>query len=166
MDRSKFIVLQQKPMLHGVATSLLPRAAAAFLALALSGAAHVGAQHAPARGHHCSCKHDAEHECDCGSCRRRSLEARASDDAAPPCHRAAARKALAEHSQKPRSVPCVDGGCGGGGDPTLTMPAPEPYVLRTIPGVMLRPMVEPVAISDGSAALRVIPPETPPPRLA
>jgi hypothetical protein len=150
------------------ASAAVVRVAAAVLVIALSGAPGVAALHAPAEHHRCSCKHDVEHECDCGGCRRRSLEARASDAASPPCHREGAKKELEAESRtrKPRSEPCIDGGCGGEGVPALSFARSEPYLVRPVPVVVVYDRAETFAYPDAVPHPRVVAPEPPPPRSA
>lgn len=101
-------------------------AGAARLAVSLSGGPRVLALNAPVEEHRCSCgaQRGEHHECECAICRKAALTAQAEDEKAPPCHRAAARKALSERTrQGSRSVPCFEGICGGSGQPKMTPPA-------------------------------------------
>jgi hypothetical protein len=150
------------------ASAAVVRVAAAVLAVALSGVSSIAAQHAPAGHHRCSCKHDADHECGCGGCRRRALAARASDAASPPCHREAAKTALEAEARtrKPRSEPCIDGGCGGEGAPAVTLARSEPYLVRPGSAVVVNGRAEALVTPVAVPHLRVVAPETPPPRAA
>jgi hypothetical protein len=121
-------------MLPRVRTGALARLAAALTALALSGTPRVLAMHAPAERHQCSCRAHAggRHECECAMCKKAALAAQASDASAPPCHRAAARKALSSGSEgaaRRRGAPCVEGTCGQGGGQAPTVAGEEPFCL-------------------------------------
>jgi hypothetical protein len=150
-------------------TTLVARLAATLAAIGLSGALHVLAMHVPVEGHRCACRaHDAAHECDCAQCRRASLSAQASDEKLPPCHRAAARKALALQDQGSgaRSAPCVEGTCGG---PTHTAPllgASEPFCTRAPESVIAATRPELLVAVNRVRPERALAPETPPPRSA
>lgn len=146
------------------------RLAAALVAVMLSGAPRVLAMHAPAETHRCTCRARAggHHDCECAICRKAALTAQASDQAQPPCHRAAARKALASGaSGGPRGdAPCLEGTCGNGTQPPVTIAGLEPFCLRVsgvaavaLPGET-RPPFAP-RLRD-----RSLDPETPPPRAA
>jgi hypothetical protein len=156
-------------MLLQVRMAAVARLAAALVAVTISGAPRVFAMHAPVEGHRCSCRaHGGEHhECECAICRKAALAAQASDEKAPPCHRAAARKALSERAPTgSRSVPCIEGTCGGSSQPTMTPAGVEPFCLRSAEAVVLAGRIEPPASLADAARERPLEPETPPPRAA
>jgi hypothetical protein len=146
--------------------SLVARLAAALAAIALSGGLRVLAMHAPLEGHRCNCReHDAAHECDCARCRRASLSAQASDENLPPCHRAAARKALTLQDQG-SSAPCVEGTCGGPTPAAPLLGASEPFCARATEHVIAAARPERRVAVIRAPPERAIAPETPPPRSA
>lgn len=146
------------------------RISAVLVAGALSGAPRVLAMHAPLEGHRCECKAQRggnHHECECMICRRAALSAQATDEKVPPCHRAAARKALSERAPAgPRSEPCIEGTCGRAGEPTTTAAGVEPFCLPVAAAVALVDRTEPRQIVADAARDRALEPETPPPRAA
>lgn len=156
-------------MLRHVRMVAVARVAAALVAVTLSGVPRVLALHAPAERHRCTCQaHSAAHECDCALCHKAALLVQAGDESLPPCHRAAAQRELAsaDRGEKTRGEPCVEGTCGSGARPTLTLagvevfcvPASAPVVIA-VPERPLRTVVEPVPE-------RALEPETPPPKPA
>ncbi len=144
------------------------RVAAALVAVTLSGAPRVLAMHAPIEGHRCSCKaHSADHECECAICRKAALAAQASDESLPPCHRAAAKKALSESKPaEKRTAPCVEGTCGGSGQPTLTPAGVEPFCMPSSSSAALADRTERHTCAPAASCERPLDPETPPPRAA
>src|SRR5690349_2476259 len=119
-------------MLRQVPGFAVARLAAVLVAVTLTGTPRVLALHAPPERHRCSCAAHAgeHHECACARCRSAALTTQASDESLPPCHRAAAEKALAHaKSDASRRAPCVEGTCGSGARPTLTLAGVEPFCL-------------------------------------
>jgi hypothetical protein len=157
-------------MLVLVRMASVARLAAALVAVTLSGAPRVLALHAPVEGHCCACRaHGGDnHECECAICRKAALAAQASDEKAPPCHRAAARKALSERAPTgSRSVPCIEGTCGGSNQPTMTPAGVEPFCLPAATrAVALADRTESRPRLADAARKRPFAPETPPPRAA
>jgi hypothetical protein len=154
-------------MLVQVRVAAVARLAAALVAVTISGAPRVFAMHAPVEGHRCSCRaHGGEHhECDCAICRKAALAAQASNEKAPPCHRAAARKALSERAPTgSRSVPCIEGTCGGSTQPTMTPAGVEPFCMPSSTAVALAYRMEPRPTTADPVHDRPLEPETPPPR--
>jgi len=146
----------------------IARVSAAILALALTGAPRLAALHAPPEAHHCACpaSRDGHHECTCALCRRASLAARASNDALPPCHRAAARDALSDAEKGSREMPCIEGTCGDPVGQVVTVHGGEPYCLPRTTPIVHRLLVE--LRPPSATALRGLTtePPTPPPRPA
>jgi hypothetical protein len=156
-------------MLIHVRVAAVARLAAALVAVTLSGAPRVLAMHAPVEGHRCTCRAHAgeHHECECAICRNAALAAQASDENAPPCHRAAARKALSERAPAgTRDVPCLEGTCGGSGQPTMTLAGVEPFCAPAAEAGALADHVESRPAQVGAAHERPLAPEAPPPRAA
>jgi hypothetical protein len=119
-------------MFRHARTAAVARFAAALVALALSGAPHVLAMHAPPERHRCSChaQGGAHHECECAICRKEALAAQATDESLPPCHRVAARKALsgrAEAGGRGHGAPCIEGTCGREGRLPVLVSGVEPF---------------------------------------
>lgn len=149
--------------------SVPARLAAAFLAIALSGAARV----VPATGrpHRCACAtHGADHECACLVCAAAARRARAGKlDELPPCHRGAARKALADEEEartRRRALPGVLPACGVPEGGLASPRSAEPFAF---------PVRPPLALAEWSVRLdpleRALPsvtrrPAVPPPRSA
>jgi hypothetical protein len=158
-------------MLRDARTAVLARLAAALTALALSGAPRVVAMRAPVERHRCSCPgHAGDHrECECASCKRAALAAQASDSAAPPCHRAAAQKALSrsdEGAPGPHGAPCVEGTCGSERRQAMTIAGAEPFCL---PDAAMRPCAVGLEAPAGCSEPpqdRAIEPPRPRPRAA
>lgn len=154
-------------MLRHVRTAGLARLAAALVAVTLSGAPRVLAPNAPPERHHCTCRaHSADHACDCALCRKAALTAQAGDERLPPCHREAARKELAASPGIPRGEPCVEGTCGDGARPTLTLAGVEDFVLpqrRPLAVALPEPSIP---ACEAPPSERALEPETPPPRRA
>jgi hypothetical protein len=152
-----------------IGSSAVARASAALLAVALSGAPRVAALHAPIEGHHCECRSGGEHHLDCAACRRTALAARAGDAKLPECHRAAARKALAEREPAggaPGGGPRLERACGGSSQPALTAGGIEPYLLPAAKAPAFAPRGERTPAAGTGASERPLAPETPPPRPA
>ena len=151
-------------------TATLARVAAILVAVMLSGAPHVVAMHAPAEGHRCACKAHAggDHECECAICRRAALEARSSDEKLPPCHRAAARNALAKSNSGGirDGSQCIEGPCGSGSRPPVTISGIEPFCLPVSSLRALSPPQEARPAFTPRLQHRSPDPETPPPRAA
>lgn len=149
-------------------TAVVARIAAALVALALSGVPRALALPAPETGHRCSCKsHHGNHECECPICRRAALAALASDEKLPPCHRAAARKAQArEERAARRTFPCIEGACGGSGQPVLAPVGTEPFFTPSALAVARAERTEFRPCATTAARERSLEPETPPPRPA
>jgi hypothetical protein len=157
-------------MLRTLRTSTLCRLAAAALALALSGAPRAAQALQPERPHRCQCRHGVGEHCTCPVCGKRARQARRNAaQEAPPCHRAAAERALAaeeERARQDRDVPCLRGDCGGdepaapprASAETFTLPDPPVIGRAGHAGV-----VPALATSEGAAAPA---PEPPPPRAA
>jgi hypothetical protein len=151
-------------------TAAAARLAAVLVAAMLTGAPRVLALHAPVEGHRCSCAaHGGDHhECACAICRKAALAARASDESAPPCHRAAARNALSEErrTSRPSGSPCVEGTCGAPGQPALTPAGTEPFCLPSQEPVVRADRAQRLPVAAPAAPGRSREPETPPPRAA
>lgn len=153
-------------MLPQVRVAAVTRFAAALVAVTLTGAPRVLALHAPAERHRCSCPaHGGHHECECALCRKAALTAQATDESLPPCHRAAAKKALAgARSDGSRSAPCLEGTCGDGARPALTAAGVEPFCLPAGAGAPAALPPRPLELPVGPRLERALVPETPPPR--
>jgi hypothetical protein len=144
---------------------LVARAAALLVAVATSGLARAVPPTAVGP-HRCTCSaHGNDHVCACRTCNaaaRRAREARIAD--LPACHRAAARRALADTDPARLPFPCILPTCGAAPWEEVAPPATERFPLPAAPVLALAEWstrVEPPA----SAALdlaRV--PETPPPK--
>jgi hypothetical protein len=141
-----------------------------LVAVSLSGAPRVLAMHAPVEGHRCACKAHAgsHHECECAICRKAALSAQASDQSLPQCHRAAARKALAntESTRSRDGTPCIEGTCGSGGRPAVMIAGVEPFCLPASGSQELVLAQEAYQQSSPRLLERSADPETPPPRAA
>lgn len=155
-------------MLPLVRTLGVSRLAALAVALGLSGAPQVvAARTAPAGGRHvCRCgAHGPEHDCGCPRChatREADLEGQ------PPCHRAAARKALAgERRREESGRPCLKGSCGVPEAPrAIARTVGESFTLAQAPP-LARPASEEAFFTELSAPPdRAVAPESPPPRSA
>ena len=108
-------------VLRCVRTMSVARVAAALLGLFLSGVPRVVALQAPVELHRCHCRHHhAGEECECALCRRAALQAQASDPTAPPCHRAAAQKALSGGTRS-GAAPCLEGTCSRRDQPSTPL---------------------------------------------
>jgi hypothetical protein len=154
-------------MLRQVRAVAVARIAAALAAVTLTGVPRVLALHAPAETHRCSCRANAgsHHECECAICRKAALAAQASDERAPPCHRAAARQALSRGAPPgSREAPCFEGTCGGAGRAPMTFPGVEPFCLPVPPAVRVTIAPPARAVSADPVRDRALEPETPPPR--
>jgi hypothetical protein len=155
-------------MLRAARSAAVARLAAALTALALSGAPQVLATQAPAERHRCSCCHaphaGGEHECECAQCRKAALSAQASDASQPPCHRAAAKKALSAGSR--RHAPCLEGTCGAGTRQAMTVAGAGPFCLLDAGAVVLTLAPEVLGTSTGAALDRAVEPAKPRPRAA
>jgi hypothetical protein len=151
------------------ARPLHARLAAAFLAVALSGALQAPALAAPPRPHKCECRagsHGADHECECARCRDEARAARARDlDKLPPCHRAAAQKAAAAQEPRTPAGPCLRGSCGAPEVPqSLVLPTAERVVMPATPAPAAPPVARLAATVARAPAHDVPAPPTPPPR--
>jgi hypothetical protein len=167
--KGRDVVYTIDPMLRQRRAGCAARVAAAFVALALSGAPRVLALHAPAEGHRCSCKAQlhGHRECDCAICRKAALSARASDERLPSCHRAAARKASSpDGTRGSQDVPCLERTCGGEGRPAMTVAGVEPFCVRAQGQPFLARSTEARPILAERPCERALRPETPPPRAA
>jgi len=155
-------------MLRRSLTGATARASAAILALALSGAPRIAALHAPPEAHHCACPagKDGHHECSCALCRRAALAAKSSNDALPPCHRAAALDALTAADGASREVPCIEGTCGNEDGHGLTVPGGHPFCLPVVKSLVHLIRVERRTPSVRSLSGLAQEPPTPPPRVA
>jgi len=156
-------------MIVRVRMATVARVAAALVAVMLSGGPHALALMASAEAHRCCCRSHGspQHECDCAMCRRAALAEQAKDDKAPPCHRAAARKALSRGcSPGSRSAPCVEGTCGSSNGPVTTPAGIEPFPIPA--ATLLAATSRQEWLVDGVQAVRRRPlePEKPPPRAA
>jgi hypothetical protein len=162
--------MMPRPMFVALRTATLARAAAALLALALSGAPRAAVSLAPEKPHRCQCRHGAGERCTCPVCGQRARRAQhAALAELPPCHRAVAAEALAaedEHERRHREVPCLQGDCGAT-DPaapprasTETFTLPDPPLLG--PAGSGPPVPAPAARRGVGAPA----PEPPPPRAA
>jgi hypothetical protein len=156
-------------MPHPAHKGTAARLAAALVAVALSGAPSVLALHAPVEGHRCVCRaHAGERECDCAICRKSWLSAQASDENLPPCHRAAAKGALAraKGAGSRDGAPCLEGTCGNLGHPTMTVAGIEPFCLPggAAPALAVTRETRPPLAARLHGRARA--PETPPPRAA
>jgi hypothetical protein len=153
-------------MLSQVRVAALGQVGAVLVMASLTGAPRVAALLAPPEKHVCRCsEHLPGEECSCPICRRAALEARADDASLPPCHRAAAKKALARESRPaPAGVPCATGSCGALDPRPVTASGVEPFVLPAPVAFPLAPLearlTEP-AERRGQVARA---PDTPPPR--
>lgn len=143
--------------------------AALLLALSMSGVVRVVP---PLIGpHRCACRaHGEGHECACPVCAAAARRAREGKlDELPPCHRGAAKRALAEEEEaraRRRALPGVLPTCGTPeGDPAPP-PAADPFPLPGRPAVALAEWSRPLELP--SLAPRSAPrrPAVPPPRPA
>ena len=154
-------------MLVRARPTAVARGAAVLIAVTLSGAPRVLALQAPAEAHRCSCKAhlDGHHECECALCRRASLAGQARDANAPPCHRTAARQALARESRGgPRGAPCLDGHCGSADCPLTAAAGVAPFIVPSTRLLHTQGRVEPVRDPGDALQRRPAMPATPPPR--
>lgn len=151
-------------MLRQARTAAAAQIAAVLVAVTLSGVPRVASLHAPVVGHVCTCGvHARGHKCTCVLCRRVALSAVAFDRQLPQRYRDAAREQLEADE---RGAPCVDGTCGDGAQPPVTVAGVEPFCLPS-------PMVLAVALAEerrpahaSAGPERALEPETPPPRAA
>lgn len=153
------------PMLRQARIAWFARLAAVLVAATLTGAPRVLAQHAPAERHRCTCKAGEgghHHECECALCHKAALRAQASDAAQPPCHRAAAQKELAAGQRPPGA--CVEGTCGSGARPTLTLAGVEVFCLPASGGGAITLPDRPLPALAAPSLERALEPETPPPK--
>ena len=151
-------------------TPLLARLAAALVAFGMTGALQWPALAAPEAPHRCACRagaggHLGEHACECARCREQTHAARDRDvEKLPPCHRAAARKALAEESRRPPPGPCFQGSCGAPeAQRAAALPMAESFLLPDAAAPPAPPVsgLTPEACAEPDDAGRV--PPTPPP---
>jgi hypothetical protein len=155
-------------MLAQVGTAAVARVTAALVAVTLTGAPRVLALSAPAERHRCSCPaHGDHHECECALCRKAALTVQATDETLPPCHRAAAQKALGDtQSDASRGAPGLEGTCGSGARPALTLAGVEPFCLPAGGALRVPLPARPLELPAGPRRERALEPETPPPRAA
>jgi hypothetical protein len=156
-------------MLSHARMAAVARLAAALVAVTLSGAPRVLALHAPAERHRCTCPaHAGGHrECECAQCHKAALTSQASDESLPPCHRAAAQKELAgAGAESSRSEPCLEGTCGSGARPTLTLAGVEVFCLPASGALAVPLPRRPLPAFVAQLPERALEPETPPPRAA
>jgi hypothetical protein len=156
-------------MLRHARMAAFARLAAALVAVTLTGAPRVLALHAPAEKHRCACQAHAggKHECECAQCHKAALTAQASDGSLPPCHRAAAQKALATPDPgRSRGEACLEGTCGSGARPTLTLAGVEVFCLPASGALVLSLPEQPLPILAEPLPDRALEPETPPPKRA
>lgn len=157
-------------MASRVRRSVVGQIAAVLVAVTLSGATTLvlDALHAPGEGHRCLCaaRYGERHECDCALCRMAALTARASDPNAPPCHREAARKALAERAPVgSREAPGMECICGDPTEGTATASGPGPFCFPAHPALAVADRAEPALPGVAEPAREgPVEPETPPPR--
>ncbi len=147
----------------------LSRIAAVLTVLMLSGVVRVATMAASTGAHRCCCKaHGAHHECNCPICQAAALAARFEEaDKLPPCHRAAARAAIAREAQRraPRG-PSLTTSCQTPDRCLAPVPGVDPFVL-TGELVYREPPdagQAPASSARPREALRA--PEPPPPRSA
>jgi hypothetical protein len=153
------------------APRLLRRPAAVVVAIAMTGALQWPALAAPPAPHRCACHaraHGGEHECECARCQAEARATKERDvENLPPCHRAAARKALAAESRRAPAGPCLQGSCGVPEAPrALALTIAEPFLLPravTLPSPGVTRLAPREVAVPGTAADR---PPTPPPRRA
>lgn len=154
---------------RAAADNLAASLAALLVALAMSGVVRVVP---PLTGpHRCACRaHGEGHECACRVCAAAARRAREGKlDELPPCHRGAAKRALAEEEEaraRRRALPGVLPTCGTPeGDP-VPPPAADPFPLPGGPVVALAEWSRPLELP--SSAPRCVPgrPAVPPPRRA
>lgn len=149
--------------------AVFARLAAALVAVTLTGAPRVLAMHAPAEQHRCMCQAHAggHHDCECALCHKATLAAQATDETLPPCHRTAARKELASAATgKSRGEPCVEGTCGSGARPQLTLAGVEVFCLPASGALVLSVPERPLPVLVEPLPDRALEPETPPPKRA
>src|SRR5512140_3320871 len=143
------------------------RLAAALLAVPLTGATTRLPPHAQAGVHRCTCSErpGERHECDCALCRAAALMAQASDEKAPPCHRAAARKALVESAPTgSRDAPSFECICGEPAESEATPAGLGPFCSTADRAVTMGDRTEARQPSAGDPAREgPAEPETPPP---
>jgi hypothetical protein len=155
-------------MLSALRTSAVARAAAALLAVALSGAPRAAEALRPEKPHRCQCRHGAGERCTCPVCAARVRKAKRDALAElPPCHRAGAERALAAeeaHERRDREAPCVQGDCGSK-DPLAPPRASAESFTLPDPPVIGRAVQSRVAAAVGPGDGVDAPvPEPPPPR--
>lgn len=158
---------RQPRMFRHLRLAAIARLAAALVAVTLSGAPRVLALNAPPEKHRCTCRHAGGHACECAMCHKAALTHQATDESLPPCHRAAARNALASAGDgRARGEACVEGTCGAGAHPALTLAGVEVFCLPAL-GPVVAPLPErPLATFVEPLHDRALEPETPPPRPA
>jgi hypothetical protein len=153
-------------MLSRVRVAALGQVGAMLVVLALTGAPRVAALLAPPERHACRCsEHLPGEACTCPICRTAALEATADDASLPPCHRAAARKALAsEPRPAPAGAPCATGSCGALDPRPVAASGVEPFVLPAPPAALRAPLVARLVERTARPSQVARAPETPPPR--
>jgi hypothetical protein len=154
-------------MLRQARWAAFARLAAALVAVMLTGAPRVLALHAPAEKHRCTCAAHGAHECECALCHKAALTVVATDEGLPPCHRAAAQKELAAAGTgKSRGEACLEGTCGSGARPPLTLAGVEVFCLPASGAHVLSLPERPLPILVEPLLDRALEPETPPPKRA
>lgn len=154
-------------MLRAVRTLAPSRLAAAVLALALTGAPGIAGLHAPEAEHRCTCRAEAGvHACACVRCHAAAAAARrASEERAPPCHRAAPSRPVPPPERDGRA-PCWTGSCGSP-DPAAASPlALEAFLVPAAAALPAPPPAGRVALPAGEGRELPLWPDTPPPRAA
>ena len=160
----------------GVLHRMVRRAAAAAVALALSGAPQLVEPPERAPGHRCQCPvRSGKHECDCPLCHAEAARLGASaagDPSVPPCHRAMAAKAAkaraeAGQAEKRRAAsgPCLAAAPCGTADGGLSPPpAGDHFTIPAAWQLSVREVTAEVAVARQLVLTALREPETPPPR--
>lgn len=156
-------------MLGVLRSSLACRAAAALLALLLSGASRAALALVPEPEHRCQCRaHGERHRCACRICAEQARRARRGAlDRVPPCHRAIVEKELAAEEEDERrddGKPCLMPSCGAGDPATPPRASVESFTIPapSLPASAGREEPIPPLAAGGQGACAV--PELPPPR--
>lgn len=151
------------------------RAAAALVALALSGAVDVAGGLAPTPTHRCACsaRRGRDHRCACPECARvarRGAEEHADGDL-PPCHRAAgveraeARRREEERAAREAGRGCVREDCGRSEDEAaLGTRQLERFTLPDVPAPWVPALRARAGRPPAVVALFESQPDLPPPR--
>src|SRR5512138_2539328 len=140
------------------------RAAAIAVALATSGLARAVPPF-PVGSHHCRCSaHGEDHVCACPVCAAAARRARlAHIEDLPPCHRAAARAALAASDAQRGRDPCVLPTCGAPWE-SAASPQTEPFPVPAASALARAAWCAPLEWSAAAAPDVPSVPEVPPPR--